>query len=89
MIRPQVMVPVNESNGFFTRFLPLAAALQASTWKKVSRGRGNSPGRQPRRAAGPLIIAEVLPEELLLVGAEAAARRGGAFGRFALLLPLE
>ncbi len=89
MIRPHVMVPVNESNGVFTRFLPLAATLQASLWKKVSRPPGNSPGGQPDRAAQPLIVAEVLPEELLLVGAEAAARRRAALGRFALLLTLE
>jgi hypothetical protein len=89
MIRPHVMVPVNESSGFFTRFLPLAATLQASLWKKVSRAPGNSPGRQPRRALGALIVAEVLPEELLLVGAEAAAGRGTALGRFALLLTLQ
>ena len=52
MIRPHVMVPVNESNGFFTRFLPLAAALQASTWKKVSRPSGNSPGGQKKKGSG-------------------------------------
>jgi hypothetical protein len=89
MIRPHVMVPVSESNGFFTHFLPLAATLQASTWKKVSRTPENSPGGQPDRAPGPLVVAEVLPEELLLVGPEAAAGRGGALRRFALLLALE
>jgi hypothetical protein len=82
------MVPVSESNGFFTHFLPLAAHCKRALGKKFRGPPGIPPVGNPTVRLA-LVVAEVLPEELLLVGPEAAAGRRGALGRFALLLALE